>query len=134
MAFWTTTLTLVERSPIIGHGLGSTKTVYRPFTEGQSGAKSIVAWNPHNEYLNMSVQAGIPAGLLFLALLALLVRNAWRSEGLVRWLGCGLVLLMASSCLLNSSLWDFHEGNVFALFAGVLIAASRRPEPGPVAG
>jgi O-antigen ligase len=128
MAFWTNTATLIEGSPFIGYGLGSTQTVYRPLTQGQTGAKSIAAWNPHNEYLNLSVQAGIGATLLFISLLVFLARAAWQTEGVARWLGCGLALQMATSCLMNSSLWDFNEGHVFALLAGLLIAASRRAE------
>lgn len=127
-AFWTNACTLVAASPALGYGLGGMKAAYAPLVTGKHGAEGVVAWNPHNEYLNLAVNAGLAATLLFCALLvALALAFAKQPHGPERWLGLGLVVLMATSAGLNSTLWDFNEGHFFVLFSGLLLAA--RPAP-----
>lgn len=78
--------------------------------------------NPHNEYLMLGVQLGIPGILLFVGLLAALWRH---SAGLMvpeRWQGQALVAFMAIGCLVNSLLLYITEGHLFAFLAGLLIA------------
>ncbi len=125
MTFYRNSAILVGQSPIIGHGLGSMSTVYAPLTVGKKGVESEIAGNPHNEYLNTAIQAGLGATLLYVAALVLLFRRARAVPGLAGWLGQGLAVLVLVSSLFNSTLWDFNEGNVFVLFTGWIIASAR---------
>lgn len=129
MAFYRNSLTLVEQSPWIGHGLGSMATVYAPLTVGKQGAEAIVTGNPHNEYFNLTIQAGVGACALYLGMLIALGRRARQAQGLARWIGLGLAVLMGVTSLLNSTLWDYNEGVMFALLAGWTLAAARDRNP-----
>ena len=124
LAFYRNGWLLAQAAPWTGHGLGSMATVYKPLTVGKTGVEAEVAGNPHNEYLNLALQAGVGATVLFVALLLLLWRTAARAAAHERWLGIALPLALAVSSLANSSLWDFNEGSLFALLAGWTLAAA----------
>jgi len=126
LAFYRNGWLLAQAAPWTGHGLGSMATVYKPLTVGKTGVEAEVAGNPHNEYLNLAIQAGAGATVLFIALLLLLWRTAMRAAAQERWLGIALTLALALSSLANSSLWDFNEGSLFALLAGWTLAAAVR--------
>ena len=134
LTFWTNSLQLIEDKPMVGHGLGSTQTVYRPLTEGQTGVRAMVAWNPHNEFLNLSVQVGVLGAAAFAALLWWIAARARACAMPVAALGQGLALLMLVSCLFNSSLWDFNEGHAFVLLTGLLLATPVRTGQDKVGG
>lgn len=127
MAFYRNGLTLVRSAPVFGHGLGSMSTVYAPLTIGKQGVEAEGAGNPHNEYLNLAIQAGLAATALFIALLVMLAKRARPAPGLPSWLGQGVVALVAVSSLFNSTIWDFNEGNMFALLAAWIVASARAP-------
>ncbi len=125
LAFYRNGWMLARAAPLTGHGLGSMSTVYAPLTVGKTGVEAEVAGNPHNEYLNLAIQAGAGATALFLALLILVAAAALRAPGPERWVGLAVPAALAISSLANSSLWDFNEGSLFALLAGWTLAAAR---------
>lgn len=109
---------IVREHPFAGVGTGGFAAAYARQVEGTRREPTV---NPHNEYLNLGVQLGVP-GVVLLALLFALV---WRAAAalptaLERDLGRGLALAFAAGCLLNSLLMDHAEGLFFAWSAGVL--------------
>lgn len=113
-----TSLSIVQDHPLLGVGTGGFAAAYAKKVEGTNHEATV---NPHNEYLNISVQLGIP-GLLVLAVFFYLV---WRHasalpSALERDLVRGLVLAFAVGCLFNSLLMDHVEGLFFAWSIGVL--------------
>ena len=127
MTFYRNSLKLIAAAPVFGNGLGSMATVYAPLTVGKTGVEAERAGNPHNEYMNLAIQAGLGATALFIALLASLALTARRAAAYERWIGYALPALLAASSVFNSSLWDFNEGTMSALLAGWCLAAARRP-------
>lgn len=131
LTFYRNGLKLIEAAPVFGHGLGSMATAYAPLTVGKTGVEAERAGNPHNEYMNLAIQAGLGATALFVALLVSLALAARRANAHERWIGYALPALLAASSVFNSSLWDFNEGTMSALLAGWCIAAARRPAQSP---
>ena len=77
--------------------------------------------NPHNEYLNLAVQLGIPGAIALITLFAVIWRHArGLPTALERDLARGLALTFAIGCLFNSLLMDHVEGLFFAWSLGVL--------------
>ncbi len=112
---------LVAAHPLVGTGTGSFAVEYRRLAAQHHMMPSD---NPHDEYLLLGVQLGLPGIAVFLFLLITL----WRWSGCLpersyRRLGQGVVVFMASGCLVNSLLLDATEGQLFAFLAALVCAA-----------
>ena len=114
LEFWRHTVDLIGEAPLLGHGVGSYSQHY---AEHVVGTNFTPTTNPHNEYLMLWVQAGLPAVVLFLAILFYQWRQA---SGLERSLGQGFVVLFGLGCVFNSFILDSREGILFALMTAVL--------------
>lgn len=121
LEFWRNSWTVLQQHPWLGSGTGSFSHVYQQLAQEQGASSSS---NPHNEYLLLAIQLGLPGVLLFIALLVLM----WRMSGYIGMhggdtrLAQALVVFMAVGCVFNSLLSDFSEGHAFAFLAGVLYA------------
>ena len=68
---------MVAEAPFIGHGLASWRLLWRQRV--QAGTQLHDETTPHNEYLLLAQQAGLPAVLLLLWLMAAAAHAAWQS-------------------------------------------------------
>jgi O-antigen ligase len=124
IGYYRTTLQIIAEHPITGVGSGGFARAYAEKVKGTDAQATV---NPHNDYLMLAAQAGLPALLLLLALYVLLWREAPRlATRLERDALRGLVLTIAIAGLFNSALMDHVEGLLFAWGAAVALA-SRRP-------
>lgn len=119
LEFYRVSIAAVAERPLMGFGTGSFPKVYRE----RAGADAVATDNPHNDYLLLAVQGGIPAAALYLLLLGLQWRWAARlpdpgHQALAR----GLVLAMGVGSLFNSFLLDHTEGLLYAWLGGLLFA------------
>jgi O-antigen ligase len=124
LSYLPNTLELVARRPWLGHGVGSFASAY---AEQVAGTPYPPAENPHNEYLLLAVQAGLPATLLLALLFAVQLRSGRRLPPPDRRLAEGLLIAMGLGCLFNSFLLDSTEGHWYAYFSALLFAGSGRP-------
>jgi len=86
-----------------------------------TGARSTV--NPHNDYLLIAAQVGLPGLALLIVLYIVTWRSASRlSSSVHRDLARGLVIAFAAGGLFNSLLLDHTEGLLFAWLTAVLYA------------
>ncbi len=123
--FYKNSITLISRHPILGTGTGSFKSQYREIAKEKGTFSSA---NPHNEYINITVQLGLVGLALFLYLLY----TQWRlSEKLgpdFSRQAQGLILAFAVGSLFNSLLLDFTEGHFYVYFTALFYAGIRRSE------
>jgi O-antigen ligase len=119
MEFYVNTLRLIRRHPVLGTGTGSFRSEYARLV---AGSDDIPTSDPHNEYLHLASQVGIPGAILFLALLAVQWRATGRLEGLSRDIGRGVVLTIALGSLFNSLILSVTGGLIFAYFGGLVFA------------
>ncbi|HET9405086.1 MAG TPA: O-antigen ligase family protein [Burkholderiales bacterium] len=106
--------------PLLGVGTGGFPKAY---AEKARNGNITASRNPHNEYLLIAAQLGLPG----LAALLCLFWMHWRlAPRLASPLEChlarGLVLAIATGCLFNSLLLDHTEGLLYAWLTGVLFA------------
>jgi len=116
--YWRKSLTFIATAPLMGHGTGSIKTQFEHDAIGQTGLRAEVVNNPHNQTLNVLVQWGLIGGFVLYGMwLSHLL--LFRGEGLAAWIGLVTVVQNVVSSLLNSHLFDFHEGWMYVLGVGV---------------
>lgn len=111
-------LAIVREHPLTGVGTGGFAAAYAKQVQGTNFEATV---NPHNEYLNIAVQIGIPGLLAAVVLFFLVWRHArGLPTALERDLARGLAVAFGIGCLFNSLLMDHVEGLFFAWSVGVL--------------
>ena len=120
--WWANSLELIGEKPVFGHGTGSFA-----MKQGEliKGSKTKPSDNPHNEYLFIGVQLGISGMVLFIALMASQWLCSRSFEPHRKFLVQGIVLTMATGCLMNSFLFDTHQGHFFAIISALFFSSSK---------
>ena len=119
-------LAIVRDHPVIGVGTGGFAKAY---ASRVAGTELTPTTNPHNEYLNITIQLGV----IGLAALLYLFYCEWRVAASLtttheRQLARGLVITFVIGCLFNSLLMDHTEGLLFAWASGLLFAGLKSPQ------
>jgi len=126
MEMYKYTLALIQRSPLIGHGVGSLRLEYNELVKSQDTLLRDVT-NPHNQYLMILFDTGLIGGALFFLMLYYFWQSANRikktSEPLLGDYMQGLILTFTLGCFFNSLLMDAGEGRFFCLMAGLFLSA-----------
>lgn len=117
--WWYGSLKLIEEKPFLGHGTGSFAHDHDLLIKG---TKTKSTDNPHNEYLFIAVQLGVVGLFVFLALFAAQWYCSYFLSLRERWLVQGVIVSMAAGCLMNSFLFDSHQGHYFAFLSAALLA------------
>ncbi len=117
---------LIRARPLMGYGAGGLGAEFEEMTRGETGAKGMMTSNPHNEYLLMAVQLGIPGVLLLANLIVQVGRYGARLRPHSRHLLLAWLAIFAIGGLANSLLLDFAEGHMFALLSGILLGCGYR--------
>ncbi|WKA25731.1 O-antigen ligase family protein [Bradyrhizobium roseum] len=129
LAYWRVSLRAMSEAPVLGHGTGSTQQLFRSEAEGKSGEWANIVRNPHNQTLYVAIQWGV-LGCLVLYAMWYFHLKLFLGTGFASWVGLVVVVQNFISSLLNSHLFDFHEGWVYVLGVGVaggMAARARRP-------
>jgi O-antigen ligase len=118
LEYWRNSIKSIGESPLVGHGTGSTKQLFDREAVGKAGAWADSITNPHNQTLYVAVQWGLLGCIVLYAM--------WYSHlllfcktSLAAWIGLIVVVQNIVSSLLNSHLFDFHEGWIYVLGVGV---------------
>jgi O-antigen ligase len=121
--WWNDSLELIKRRPIFGYGTGGFTTAHNQLIKGTDIEPTD---NPHNEYLFITVQLGLIGLILFLALFITQWVCSQKLPDKDKYLVQGIVLAMAAGCIMNSFLFDSHQGHFFAFLSGIFFAATPR--------
>lgn len=120
LEYWRKSLKFIAASPLIGNGTGATRELFERDAAGQTGLLAEVIANPHNQTLNVAVQWGLVGVVLLYAMwISHLVLFRRGGTDLAAWTGLMVVVQNMVSSLLNSHLFDFHEGWMYVLGVGV---------------
>jgi O-antigen ligase len=109
LEYWRKSLGFFANAPMLGNGTGSTRQLFERDAIGQSGASADVIGNPHNQTLNVAAQWGL-LGCVVLYAMWFCHLLLFRGTRLSSWIGLLVVVQNVVSSLLNSHLFDFHEG------------------------
>jgi O-antigen ligase len=126
LLLWRTTVALIRAHPWLGYGVGGFTPAYAGEVRNQIGDQSLQNWcarpahDPHNQYLRVTVEAGVLGLLAFLGLIV----GAVRQPAPQPYRSCALALLAAwcVTSLFNSHFQTFNEGHLIALLLGALLA------------
>ncbi|CAB3803167.1 O-antigen ligase family protein [Pararobbsia alpina] len=133
LEFYRRSLELILHRPIAGYGVGSIRTEFELFARNSTGARAVMASNPHNEFLLMGVQIGL-IGVALFGWLLYAVHLDCKSLGKVERMAVyGYLFAFVLGCFANSLLLNFTEGYLFVFLTGILIA-SRSQESGEKTG
>lgn len=119
LEYWRKSLQFFAAAPIVGNGTGSTLGLFQKAASGEGKAATAqVIRNPHNQTLAVAVQWGT-AGIILLYAMWFVHLRLFRGEGLVAWIGLLVVVQNIFTSLLNSHIFDFHEGWMYVLGVGI---------------
>lgn len=122
LEYWNKSLKFIAQAPVFGNGTGSTKQLFERDAIGQTGLLAEVIGNPHNQTLNVAVQWGLVGFVVLYAMWLshlLLFRGTGGGVSVATWVGLLVVVQNVVSSLLNSHMFDFHEGWMYVLGVGV---------------
>jgi O-antigen ligase len=128
LAYWRVSIKSISEAPVFGHGTGSTQQLFSREAEGKSGEWGNIIRNPHNQTLYVAIQWGV-LGCLVLYAMWYFHLQLFRGSFFSSWIGLVIVVQNFISSLLNSHLFDFHEGWVYVLGVGVaggMVARAQR--------
>lgn len=125
LEFWKKSIGFVARAPIIGHGTGSTASLFREAAQGQSGVAAVASVNPHNQVLAVAIPLGF-VGVVLLAAMWLAHLWLFRFADTVAWVGLLIVTQNVVSAAFHSHLFDFTHGWLYVIGVGAAAGAVRK--------
>jgi O-antigen ligase len=117
-AFWKSAIEIAAQAPIVGHGIGSIRSLYQSYGASHADRTIEHASNPHNQTLAVAIQLGL-VGTLVLYAMWLFHFLLFRGGSLAAWFGMVLVVQNFVSSLANTHLFDFTQGWTYAVLVGV---------------
>lgn len=127
LEYWRASVRSIAEAPWFGHGTGSTKRLFDREAVGKIGAWADSITNPHNQTLYVAVQWGL-LGCMVLYAMWYFHLLLFRDADYMAWVGLIVVVQNIVSSLLNSHLFDFHEGWMYVLGVGALGAMAGERE------
>lgn len=120
VVYWRNTLDLVAEQPWFGYGTGGFEVAYTREVAGRPGLDGRPIHDPHNQFLKILVEHGVPGLLVFLGFLAAALRQ--RCSPPYRLLGLGVLAAWCVTSLFSSHFSTFAEGRFIALWLGAMLA------------
>jgi hypothetical protein len=124
MEFFANTAKLIRRHPFLGTGTGSFRSEYARLVAGTDDKATS---DPHNEYLHLATQLGIPGAAFFVVLLGVQWFAAARLLPPERHVGRGVVLTIAVGSLFNSLILSITGGLIYSYFTAIAFAELSQP-------
>jgi O-antigen ligase len=103
----------------MGTGTGSFRAEYARLVAGTDDKPTS---DPHNEYLHLATQLGIPGAAMFIVLLGVQWFAASRLLPPERHVGRGVVLTIAVGSLFNSLILSITGGLIYSYFSAIAFA------------
>jgi O-antigen ligase len=118
LEYWKRSISFIADAPVLGHGTGATRDLFRQTAVGQTGASALVSPNPHNQTLAVAIQLGA-IGIVLLWAMWIAHLYLFRGPGLAAWVGLVVTAQNVVSSLFNSHLFDFTQGWIYVFGVGV---------------
>jgi O-antigen ligase len=125
LEFWKRSISFIAEAPIIGHGTGTIRELFRRSAVGETGAAATISPNPHNQTLAVAIQLG---AVCVIVLYAMWIGHLllFRGTTLAHWIGLVIVVQNIISSLFNSHLFDFTQGWIYVFGVGIAGTVLRR--------
>lgn len=121
---WRTTGEMIRDRPLLGYGQGGYRAAYEARVKAQyTGWKATPTSDPHNQYLALLVDSGVPGLAAFFWFLVAATRQ--RSPFPWRVMGIALLAAWCVTSLFSSHFHTFSEGHLIAVFMAAFLARER---------
>jgi O-antigen ligase len=119
LGWWRQSLEFIAAAPVLGHGTGATRQLFREAAMKDPSLADAITDNPHNQTLSIAIQLGlIGVGLLYAMWIAHFL--LFRGTGLPAWIGAGVVVQNVVGSAFNSQIFYFTPGWIYVIGVGVL--------------
>lgn len=120
--FWRNTLTMIGQRPWLGTGTAGFEGAYNRMVEGRTGMAGTPSSDPHNQFMKIAAEHGLPGLAVFLAFLAACALGQ-RPEPLFRLMGIGVLLSWCGTSMASSHFSTFSEGYFIYIWVGAMLGA-----------
>jgi O-antigen ligase len=128
LEFWKKSAEFILQAPVIGHGIGTIRTLFEKAAAGQTGAAGVAAANPHNQTLAVGIQLGAFGIAVLWAMWAAHLAMCG-GKTLAAWIGLVIVAQNITGSLFNSHIFDFVQGWTYVVGFGVAGGMMLRVRP-----
>jgi O-antigen ligase len=118
LEYWKRSMSFIADAPVIGHGTGTIRELFRRSAVGDAGPSALISPNPHNQILGVAIQLGL-VGAAMLCAMWIGHLLLFRGSAMAAWIGLVIVVQNIISSLFNSHLFDFVQGWIYVLGVGV---------------
>jgi O-antigen ligase len=119
LTWWKQSIEFIAAAPILGHGTGATRQLFREAAVKDPSLLPALTDNPHNHTLSIAIQLGlVGVGLLYAMWIAHFL--LFRGIGMPAWIGAGIVVQNVVGSLFNSQIFYFTPGWIYVIGVGVL--------------
>jgi O-antigen ligase len=118
LEYWKRSVSFIADAPVLGHGTGTIRELFRRSAVGEVGASALISPNPHNQTLAVGIQLGL-FGVVLLYAMWIGHLCLFRGPSLPAWIGLVFVVQNIISSLFNSHLFDFTQGWIYVFGVGV---------------
>ena len=124
LSLWHRAVQMIAMEPVKGFGVGNWNHQYdtRQRESNPAYVNVTTKANTHQEYLQWGVQLGVPGILLFVGLMACILRDSLKMEPQFARATQSVLAAFAVTCLFNSALYDAHIGDFFCVAFGLMLA------------
>lgn len=112
------TAAMVAERPVSGWGIGSWNTQWRARADAAIGDINM----PHNDYLWMGAQAGLPGLVIMLVLVLAGWRKCWARRDPIGGMGLAAIVILGLGAAFNSALRDAAIGLSVPFAAALLVS------------
>ncbi len=123
---WKLSAQLVRERPLLGYGMGGIGAAYARAVKASAytGWAATPLLDPHNQYLQVQLQAGVAGSLAFLGFLLAALRH--RAAQPCRTWAVAMLLGWCATSLATSHFTTFAESHMLMLLLGILLAVEPR--------
>lgn len=117
--FWSKAVEFIKEAPLVGHGTGSTKSLYQSLEATRPSPYGEAVPDPHNQFFAIAIQVGLVGGALLL-LMWVVHFSMFIGRGFVGAIGQAVVIQNFIGSLFNSHLSTVTQGMLYCLGVGLL--------------
>ena len=117
--FWRKAVEFIGEAPLLGHGTGSTKSLYQSLEATRPSPYGEAVPDPHNQFFAIAIQVGLLGGAILLAMWAVHF-SMFIGGSFACAVGQAVVLQNFIGSLFNSHLSTVTQGMLYCLAVGLL--------------
>ena len=121
---WVNTVYVIDNHFPFGTGSGSFKNAYAEVVKSESGWRSQVSDDPHQQYLHIAAEQGIPGLIIFLGALGAWLFTVRLSSNVYHYLGIAILMGTAVNGFANGHFGTFVEGRLVWIYVAGLLSGT----------